>query len=161
MYCPGAAACRHCPGRRHPAPTLTLPLSYPAPTLTLPLLLPCNTAGRCQTRPHRIDPLAGTGMAIFGARRSWRNRCRPFPSVQQELFIQFSLPSGHTTEALALASVISSHYEEIWVSCSSYSVAGLVGKIVVAHNKSLCPGKVVLLPEITTGSIGMRLTSNF
>jgi hypothetical protein len=72
------------------------------------------------------------------------------------------------------------------VSCASYSVAGLVGvarsyhgahfasdilagaligtllgKSVVEHNKSLRPGKVMLLPEITTGSIGVRLTSNF
>ncbi|MEO6975628.1 MAG: phosphatase PAP2 family protein [Gallionella sp.] len=97
-----------------------------------------------------------------------------------------SFPSGHTTEAFALASVISSHYEETWVACASYSVAGLVGvarsyhgahfasdilagalvgtlvgKSVVAHNKSLRPGNVMLLPEFTTGTIGVRLTSNF
>lgn len=75
---------------------------------------------------------------------------------------------------------------ETWVACASYSVAGLVGvarsyhgahfasdilagaligtlvgKSVVAHNKSLRSGKLVLLPEITAGSIGVRLTSNF
>lgn len=121
-------------------------------------------------------------------------RARPRENLGVAHFHPFSLgyssnssfPSGHTTEAFALASVISSHYEERWVSCASYSVAGLVGvarsyhgahfasdilagaligtlvgKSVVAHNKSLRPGKMVLLPEITTDSIGVRLTSNF
>jgi len=97
-----------------------------------------------------------------------------------------SFPSGHTTEAFALASVIAGHYEETWVACASYSVAGLVGvarsyhgahfasdvlagaligtlvgKSVVAHNSRLRAGKVVVLPEIGPGLIGMRLTRNF
>ena len=121
-------------------------------------------------------------------------RARPRENLGVAHFHPFSLsyssnssfPSGHTTEAFALASVISSHYEETWVACASYSVAGLVGvarsyhgahfasdiltgaligtlvgKSVVAHNKSLRSGKVVLLPEITPGSIGVRLTSHF
>ncbi len=121
-------------------------------------------------------------------------RARPRENLGVAHFHPFSLsyssnssfPSGHTTEAFALASVISGHYEETWVACASYSVAGLVGvarsyhgahfasdilagaligtlvgKSVVAHNKSLRSGTVMLLPEITTGSIGVRLTSNF
>jgi hypothetical protein len=121
-------------------------------------------------------------------------RARPRENLGVAHFHPFSLsyssnssfPSGHTTEAFALASVISSHYEKTWVACASYSVAGLVGvarsyhgahfasdilagaligtlvgKSVVAHNKSLRSGNVMLLPEITTGSIGVRLTSNF
>lgn len=38
-----------------------------------------------------------------------------------------SFPSGHTTQAFALASVISEHADRTWVSCVSYGLAGLVG----------------------------------
>jgi len=40
-------------------------------------------------------------------------------------------------------------------------IGTLVGKCVVAHNKSLRSGKVVLLPEIALESIGVGITSNF
>lgn len=97
-----------------------------------------------------------------------------------------SFPSGHTTEAFAMASVISAHYEESWIKCSSYTVAGLVGvarsyhdahfasdvlagaligtlvgQSVVAHNQSQRSGKVTLLPDVTSGALGMRLSGNF
>jgi membrane-associated phospholipid phosphatase len=38
-----------------------------------------------------------------------------------------SFPSGHTTQAFALASVISEHADRPWVSGLSYGLAGLVG----------------------------------
>lgn len=97
-----------------------------------------------------------------------------------------SFPSGHTTEAFALASVIANHYEETWVTCSSYTLAGLVGiarsyhgahfasdvlagaligtlvgKSVVAYNKPMRSGKMALLPEITPDLIGVRFTASF
>ncbi len=100
-----------------------------------------------------------------------------------------SFPSGHTTEAFALASVIADHYDEKetwWVKCSVYTVAGLVGvarsyhgahfasdvlagamigtwvgKSVVAHNQPLRSRKVVLLPETSPGLIGVRITGAF
>lgn len=97
-----------------------------------------------------------------------------------------SFPSGHATQAFALASVIANHYDETWVTCSSYTVAGLVGvarsyhgahfasdvlagaligtlvgKSVVAHNKSLRSRKVVVLPEIAPGLVGVRITGSF
>ena len=97
-----------------------------------------------------------------------------------------SFPSGHTTQAFALASVIANHYDETWVKCSAYTIASLVGvarsyhsahfasdvlagaligslvgKSVVAHNKPLRSSRVVLLPEITPESVGMRLTIGF
>jgi len=40
-------------------------------------------------------------------------------------------------------------------------IGSLAGKSMVAHNSPLRSGKVVLLPEITAGPIGVRLTSNF
>jgi membrane-associated phospholipid phosphatase len=97
-----------------------------------------------------------------------------------------SFPSGHTTEAFALASVIANHYDETWVTCTSYTIAGLVGlarsyhqahfasdivagamigtlvgKSVVAHNAALRSDKVVLLPELAPGLIGIRIAGRF
>ena len=97
-----------------------------------------------------------------------------------------SFPSGNTTQAFAVASVISAHYDETWVKCSSYTVAGLVGvarsyhdahfasdvlagaligtlvgQSVVVYNQSRRSGKVALLPEATPGWAGMRLAGNF
>jgi len=97
-----------------------------------------------------------------------------------------SFPSGHTTEAFALASVIANHYDETWVTCASYSIAGLVGlarsyhqahfasdvvagamigtlvgKSVVTHNQTLRSGKVALLPYVTPGMVGVRMAGSF
>ena len=97
-----------------------------------------------------------------------------------------SFPSGHTTQAFAVASVVSAHYEENWIKCSSYSVAGLVGvarsyhdahfasdvlagaligtlvgQSVVSHNQSRRSGKLVLLPEAAPGLLGVRLAGSF
>jgi hypothetical protein len=97
-----------------------------------------------------------------------------------------SFPSGHTTEAFAVASVIANHYDETWVTCTSYSIASLVGfarvyhrahfasdvvagamigtlvgKSVVAHNAELRKGKLVLLPDFSQGLIGIQLVGRF
>ena len=121
-------------------------------------------------------------------------RARPRENVGVAYFHPFSpsyssnssFPSGHATQAFAVASVIASHYDKAWVAYSSYMVAGLVGaariyhdahftsdvlagamigtlvgKTVVAHNKSLRSGKAAVLPEIAPGWIGVRLTRDF
>ena len=97
-----------------------------------------------------------------------------------------SFPSGHTTEAFALASVVANHYGDTWVTCTSYSLAGLVGlartyhqahfasdvvagamigtlvgKSVVSYNAGLRTGKLVLLPELGPGLIGVRIAGRF
>lgn len=97
-----------------------------------------------------------------------------------------SFPSGHTTEAFALASVISAHYDEYWVKSSAYTVATLVGvarsyhgahfasdvlagalignwvgQSVVAHNRQKRARNILLLPETAQDIIGLRLTGNF
>ncbi len=97
-----------------------------------------------------------------------------------------SFPSGHTTEAFALASVIAGHYDESWVDITAYSIAGLaglartyhhahfasdvlagamigtaVGKSVVARNADLRSDKLVLLPEVSGGLIGVRIAGSF
>src|SRR5688572_3010837 len=38
-----------------------------------------------------------------------------------------SFPSGHATQAFALATVVSEHYDSPWVTATSYGLAGLVG----------------------------------
>ncbi len=118
----------------------------------------------------RARPRANQGVNYF----------RPFSNANA------SFPSGHTTEAFALASVISGHYEENWVSYVSYSIAGLVGvartyhdahfasdvlagamigtfvgKSVVDYNRERRAGKVALLPEFAPGMVGIRVAGNF
>ena len=45
-----------------------------------------------------------------------------------------SFPSGHTTQAFAVASVISEQYDPLWVKITSYGVASLVGLARMEHN---------------------------
>ena|SRR5450432_2809079 len=66
-------------------------------------------------------------------------RERPNESVSSTSFHPFSgsdnsFPSGHTTQAFAVASVISAHSDEVWVSVAAYTVAGLVGFARIYHN---------------------------
>jgi len=117
-------------------------------------------------------------------------RSRPRENAGTTHFRPFSgaasFPSGHTTQAFAVASVISAHYDETWVKCSSYGVAGLVGlartyhdahfvsdmlagaligiivgQSVVAHNQQRRSGKMALVPDITPDRIGVRLAGSF
>ena len=118
-------------------------------------------------------------------------RSRPRDEVGVYHFKPFSnsnsaFPSGHTTEAFAVAAVVANHYDETWVTCTSYSIASLVGlartyhrahfasdvvagamigtlvgKSVVAHNADLRSGKLVLLPELGPSLIGVRIAGRF
>lgn len=97
-----------------------------------------------------------------------------------------SFPSGHTTEAFALASVISAHYEETWIKASTYTVACMVGIAriyhdahfasdvlagalignwvglkVVAHNRTKRRNDVIVLPDIAQDYFGLRLAGKF
>ena len=108
---------------------------------------------------------------------------RPFDGSYS---LNSSFPSGHTTQAFAVAAVIANHYDEVWVVSASYSVAGLVGvarsyhdahfasdilagaligtlvgKSVVAYNKPQRLRTVVLWPEINPEWTGIHLTSSF
>ena len=117
-------------------------------------------------------------------------RSRPIKNAGVYHFRPFSgnasFPSGHTTQAFAVASVISAHYDQTWVKCTSYSVAGLVGlartyhqahfasdvvagaligtfvgQSVVEYNQQRRAGKVALLPDTASGGIGLRLAGDF
>ncbi len=97
-----------------------------------------------------------------------------------------SFPSGHTTEAFTLASVIATHYEDAWVTYTAYSVAGLVGvarmyhnahfasdvvasafigtyvgKSIVYHNRTLRGNKVAVIPLLAPDFSGIQLVSSF
>lgn len=102
-----------------------------------------------------------------------------------------SFPSGHATQAFALASVIAEHADRPWVSCVSYGLAGLVclarveqrqhflsdvvaggligtfvGKTVVSHNRAIRSegrSKVSMSfsPVIEPGASGIRLSMTF
>lgn len=118
----------------------------------------------------RSRPRAHAGVANF----------QPFSDTNS------SFPSGHTTEAFTLASVIAEHYDQRWVQYGAYTLAGLVGmarsyhgahfasdilagamigtlvgQSVVAHNRTLRSPKITLLPDLTPGQFGMRLAGNF
>jgi hypothetical protein len=124
-----------------------------------------------------------TGKVIAG-------RARPRADLGHTYFSPFgsdhSFPSGHTTHAFAIASVIANHYDETWVSYASYTVASLVGvarsyhgghytsdilmgamigtlvgKNVVSYNKQFRTVNIAVIPEITPGMAGLRLVSSF
>jgi len=46
-----------------------------------------------------------------------------------------SFPSGHTTQAFAVASVIAAHYESMWVKATAYGAASIVGYARIQRNK--------------------------
>jgi len=118
-------------------------------------------------------------------------RSRPRDQVGTAHFKPFSdpnasFPSGHTTEAFALARVVAQHYDQPWVGYSAYTLVGLVGlarsyhdahfasdilagaligtwtaKSVVAHNRQLRNEAITLSPEISGDRIAVRLSKNF
>lgn len=57
-----------------------------------------------------------------------------------------SFPSGHSTEAFAVASVIATHYDQGWVKGVSYGSAALVGFARVHH-------RAHFLSDVTAGAI--------
>lgn len=121
-------------------------------------------------------------------------RARPRQNMGVNYFRPFSkanasFPSGHTTEAFVLASVISGHYTSPWVSYLSYGLAGTVGLArtyhdahfasdvlagaliggytghnVVKYSEFLRHGSgmtIAVLPEVGDGVRGMRVVGNF
>jgi membrane-associated phospholipid phosphatase len=57
-----------------------------------------------------------------------------------------SFPSGHTTEAFAVASVIATHYDSGWVKGVSYGSAALVGFARIHHDAHF-------LSDVTAGAL--------
>ncbi|MBI2813736.1 MAG: phosphatase PAP2 family protein [Opitutae bacterium] len=65
-------------------------------------------------------------------------RVRPSTATNTFEFRSFSgndsFPSGHTTQAFAVASVIAAHYDQWWVQGVAYGLAGVVGYSRIEQN---------------------------
>jgi hypothetical protein len=119
----------------------------------------------------RARPRANMGVNYF----------RPFSSANA------SFPSGHTTEAFALASVAAGHYDSPWVGYTAYGLAGMVGlartyhdahfasdvlagamigtavgRSVVEYNRQhRGRNKVVIIPQLAPGTVGVQVAGSF
>ncbi len=87
-----------------------------------------------EVRATGVDALVTMGVAqllLTLPLKAAVGRSRPSADLGTHDFHAFgggpSFPSGHTTQAFALASVIAEHADRPWVSCLSYGLAGLVG----------------------------------
>jgi len=62
---------------------------------------------------------------------------RPRPHVDHPVQTAFgkSFPSGHSTTAFAIGSVIAAHSDQAWVKVSAYSIASLVAFSRVYHDE--------------------------
>jgi membrane-associated phospholipid phosphatase len=130
--------------------------------------------------------LLATGL-VTGSLKLAFGRTRPFDRGGVHDFSPFSgndsFPSGHSTEAFALATVISEHYDAFWVKAVSYGTATMVGysrmesdshwasdvlagaligivvgKTVVGFNKER---RYELSPVVDGGMTGVKATRRF
>ncbi len=78
-----------------------------------------------------------SGAIVAPALKFAVGRVRPRDTEKTFEFHPFSgnssFPSGHSTEAFAVASVISTHYDAVWVRVVSYGSAALVGYARIHH----------------------------
>jgi membrane-associated phospholipid phosphatase len=74
--------------------------------------------------------IIAAGLALYPLKYTV-GRARPGDNLGAYHFKPFSgsdsFPSGHTTEAFALATVIAEHYHSIWVDLGCYGIASAVG----------------------------------
>lgn len=74
--------------------------------------------------------LIASGLVLYPIKYAV-GRARPGANVGAYHFKPFSgsdsFPSGHTTEAFALATVIAEHYDSIWIDVGCYGLASAVG----------------------------------
>ncbi|HKB60081.1 MAG TPA: phosphatase PAP2 family protein [Gallionellaceae bacterium] len=121
---------------------------------------------------------------VFGRARPRNNMgvdyFRPFSNLNA------SFPSGHTTEAFALASVIAGHYSP-WAGYTAYGLAAMVGLARTYHDAHFASdvlagamigtavgravvryndewrghSKVVLVPRLAPGMVGVQVAGEF
>jgi membrane-associated phospholipid phosphatase len=110
-----------------------------------------------QVRATGVDAMAAMGISQLLLAIPLKvavGRSRPSADQGTHDFHPFnggqSFPSGHTTQAFALASVISGHADETWVSGVSYGLAGLVG-LARVEQKAHFMSDVVMGALIGTG----------
>ena len=89
-----------------------------------------------------LDSVAATGIAsglIVNSTKYLVGRARPTDGKGAYDFEPFSghdsFLSGHTTEAFTLASVITEHYDALWIRITAYGLAGTVGYARLNNNR--------------------------
>jgi len=89
-----------------------------------------------------LDSIAASGIAsglIVNATKYLVGRARPTDGKGAYDFQAFSghdsFLSGHTTEAFTLASVITEHYDAMWIKVMAYGLAGTVGYARLNNNR--------------------------
>jgi membrane-associated phospholipid phosphatase len=89
-----------------------------------------------------LDSIAATAIGsgiILNTSKYLVGRARPTDGKGAYDFQPFSghdsFMSGHTTEAFTLASVITEHYDALWVKITAYGLAGTVGYARLNNNR--------------------------
>jgi membrane-associated phospholipid phosphatase len=89
-----------------------------------------------------LDSVAASGIAsglIVNVTKYLVGRARPTDGKGAYDFEPFSghdsFLSGHTTEAFTLASVITEHYDALWIKVTAYGLAGTVGYARLNNNR--------------------------
>lgn len=147
------------------------------------------------TGTDAIAAIAIAELAIAVPLKVLAGRSRPYSDEGSHALHPFaggvSFPSGHTTVAFALASVLSEHADRPWVSGVAYGLASLVGaariaqrshflsdvvaggligtfvgKVVVGHNRLLRGAgtgalELAVSPVLLDGGCGVRLSARF
>lgn len=97
--------------------------------------------GHEETRATGADAISAsviTGLLMVPAMKFAAGRARPFQDKGTFTFKPLggnaSFPSGHTTEAFTVASVIAAHYPDTWVQITAYGFASLAGLSRIEQN---------------------------
>lgn len=107
-----------------------------------------------------------TGLVIVPATKYLVGRARPFEDKGTSSFKPChggdpGFPSGHTTEAFTVASVIASHYTDTWVQVTAYGLAGLAGLSRIEQNQHFASDVVAgALIGCTVGKAVVRLNQS-
>ena len=122
--------------------------------------------GDSEARATGVDAISAsliTGAIIVPALKHAIGRARPEEQQGPNFFKpsihgDASFPSGHTTEAFTVASVIAAHYENIWVQGTAYGLASLAGLARLEQNGHYASDVVAgALIGITVGRAVTRL----
>ena len=89
-----------------------------------------------------LDSIAATAIGpgiMVNLSKYLIGRARPTDGKGAYNFVPFSghdsFMSGHTTEAFTLASVITEHYDALWIKVTAYGLAGTVGYARLNNNR--------------------------